>query len=499
MADRVLRHLDEDALARLEGVLDALGLVVETGGVPVDLAGVQDGVAPAADVDERRLHRRQHVLHPAEVDVARHRARLLLTRDIVLGEHPVLEDADLSAPLLLAHDHDALDALAACEELGLGDDGAAASRLTALAAALLLRLEAHRALDGRDLVLRATRLAHLRHGVRVVAVRALTRAAATATARALARPRVVLGVVVLRAVVLRGVAVALGAVALRRVVVLRVATLGTGVAVVGVVVLSLRTVAGVVTLVAATATAAASAPTRGLLVVVLIVLVVRVVVVVGVGRLLRARIVRVLARAVSGVVGRRVAIFVVLRVITATAAAARTRGARLLVGLVVATCAARGCLVTRRLVIGAARAAGHARHRVGGLEHEAERGAGGRALARVAIGDVLVTVDGLDLVARVSVLRGLGLRRCEGAAGRERAGEGEFKIFGGHGALLLRRHDVCHRKTTWALHAPRRGSFVSPAIVRVRRTEVVFYVARRLALRAAPDVTPQSFSVGGFA
>jgi len=58
---------------------------------------------------------------------------------------------------------------------------------------------------------------------------------------------------------------------------------------------------------------------------------------------------------------------------------------------------------------------------------------------------------------------------------------------------------VCHRKTTWALHAPRRGSFVSPAIVRVRRTEVVFYVARRLALRAAPDVTPQSFSVGGFA
>ena len=37
----------------------------------------------------------------------------------------------------------------------------------------------------------------------------------------------------------------------------------------------------------------------------------------------------------DGVVGRRVAILVVLRVVTATAAAARTRGARLLVGLVV--------------------------------------------------------------------------------------------------------------------------------------------------------------------
>jgi len=48
------------------------GLAAETGGVPVDLAGVQHGVATAADVDERGLHARQYVLDLAQVHVADH-------------------------------------------------------------------------------------------------------------------------------------------------------------------------------------------------------------------------------------------------------------------------------------------------------------------------------------------------------------------------------------------------------------------------------------------
>src|SRR5699024_9412050 len=109
--------------------------------LPVDLAGVEHGIASLADVDEGGLHARQDVLHAAEVDIADHR-RGRLPGDVVLNEDLVLEDPDLGAVVLLAHDHHALDALAAGEELRLGDDRAASTRLTALAAALLLRLQA---------------------------------------------------------------------------------------------------------------------------------------------------------------------------------------------------------------------------------------------------------------------------------------------------------------------------------------------------------------------
>ena len=70
--------------------------------------------------------------------------------DVVLDEDAVLEDGDLGAVADLAHDHDALDGLAAGEELGLGEDRrAAAALLAALAAALLLGLQPGRALAAR--------------------------------------------------------------------------------------------------------------------------------------------------------------------------------------------------------------------------------------------------------------------------------------------------------------------------------------------------------------
>src|SRR5690606_41619594 len=61
-------------------------------------------VTALADVDEGRLHRREHVLHPAEVDVA-DGGRLRLAGDVVLDEDVVLEHCDLRAAVALAHDH----------------------------------------------------------------------------------------------------------------------------------------------------------------------------------------------------------------------------------------------------------------------------------------------------------------------------------------------------------------------------------------------------------
>ena len=107
--------------------------------------------------------------------------------DVVLDEHLVFEHADLDAAVLRADDHLAVDGLAAREELGLGDDRAAATCVTAVAAALLLGLESRRALDPLRLgdQLGLARRAHLDDRVRRV-VRSgpalVARAAARATA-----------------------------------------------------------------------------------------------------------------------------------------------------------------------------------------------------------------------------------------------------------------------------------------------------------------------------
>ena len=107
--------------AALQRLLDPRWAAFERAGVVVDLAGVEHGVAAAADVDERGLHARQDVLHLAEVDVADHRRRVL-AGDVVLDQHAVLEHRDLGPLVALAHDHDAVDRLAAGQELRLGDD-----------------------------------------------------------------------------------------------------------------------------------------------------------------------------------------------------------------------------------------------------------------------------------------------------------------------------------------------------------------------------------------
>ena len=183
VADRVLGDLHQDRLAGLEHLLDLAGAVAGAQRVPVHLAGVEDRVAALADVDERRLHGGQDVLHAAEVDVADQRG-LRLAGDVVLDEHLVLEDRDLGEVLVLPDHHDAVDRLAAGQELGLAHDrGAPATGLPALAATLLLRLETGGAVQAGDLVLGVARLADPGDGVlRVVrtAVALLARAATTA-------------------------------------------------------------------------------------------------------------------------------------------------------------------------------------------------------------------------------------------------------------------------------------------------------------------------------
>ena len=103
-ADRVLRHLDQDRLAVLQHVLDPGRGALEILGRPVHLAGVQDGVATATDVDERRLHPREDVLDAAEVHVADHRPGAG-TGDVVLDELARLQHRDLVALTVLRDHH----------------------------------------------------------------------------------------------------------------------------------------------------------------------------------------------------------------------------------------------------------------------------------------------------------------------------------------------------------------------------------------------------------
>jgi hypothetical protein len=150
-AHRVLGDLDQDGLTGLEHLLDLAVLALGAEGVPVDLAGVEHGVAAAADVDEGRLHRGQHVLHPAEVDVADQRGRGVPV-DVVLDQDVVLEHRDLRQVVALPDDHLAGDRLAAGQELRLAQDrGSPPAGLPTLAPALSLGLHPGGSVDPGDL------------------------------------------------------------------------------------------------------------------------------------------------------------------------------------------------------------------------------------------------------------------------------------------------------------------------------------------------------------
>ena len=180
MADRILGDLHEHRVARFERQLDAARLPFEAGRVPVHLTGIQHAVAGLADVDERRLHARQHVLHAAEVDVA-DRGDLLDVGDVMLDEHVVLDDGDLRVMAAFAHHHETVHVLAAREEVLLDQLALAAALAAVVAAALLLRLQSGGALDVGDLV-DVLLLARAAHGHLIVTLLVGRAGAATATA-----------------------------------------------------------------------------------------------------------------------------------------------------------------------------------------------------------------------------------------------------------------------------------------------------------------------------
>ncbi len=151
VSDRVLGDLHQHRIAGLERELDAARLALQTRGVPVHLAGVQHAVARLADVDERGLHARQHVLHASQIDVA-DGGDLLDVRHVMLDEHVVLDHGDLRVTLTLAHHHQPLHMLAARQEILLHDLVLAAALTTVVATTLLLGLKTGRSLDIRDLV-----------------------------------------------------------------------------------------------------------------------------------------------------------------------------------------------------------------------------------------------------------------------------------------------------------------------------------------------------------
>src|SRR6185295_3605527 len=101
VGDRVLGHLDGDHLPVLEHALDlGLGAALDIGLVERDVTPVEHAVLGRADVDERRLHAGQDVLHPAEVDVAVDRLVAGGRRQRVLDQAPAFEHRDVRVATL---------------------------------------------------------------------------------------------------------------------------------------------------------------------------------------------------------------------------------------------------------------------------------------------------------------------------------------------------------------------------------------------------------------
>ena len=144
--DRVLGDLADDVLAGAQQLLDAgiaghaaepapgrLGVIgrraVDLLVVVAKVAPVEHGVFGGPDVDERGLHAGQHVLDPAQVDVAVDLGGVVGgPAHVVLDERPALEHGDLGGGGTDVDDHEvtaqrpvaALDVDAATPRLGLG-------------------------------------------------------------------------------------------------------------------------------------------------------------------------------------------------------------------------------------------------------------------------------------------------------------------------------------------------------------------------------------------
>ena len=143
----ILRDLHHHLVAGLQRVLNPALLSAKLRSLPVNLAGVEHRVAPGSDVDERRLHARQHVLDTAHVNIADDR-RVIVRGHKVLRKQPVFQDRYLRdaawavVAVALAHHHRAVHRLAPREEFRLRNNaGALALRFSTLTPPTTLRLQ----------------------------------------------------------------------------------------------------------------------------------------------------------------------------------------------------------------------------------------------------------------------------------------------------------------------------------------------------------------------
>ena len=149
--DRVLGDLHQHGVPGLQRQFNAARLPVQSCRIPVDLTGIQDGVAPASDVHERCFHAGQYVLHFADIDIA-DQGVLLCFRNKVLGEDTVLQHTDLYSVIALPDHHLPIDRFAPGQELGLSDNLPAATGIPRIPAALTLGLQPGGTLHAGDLV-----------------------------------------------------------------------------------------------------------------------------------------------------------------------------------------------------------------------------------------------------------------------------------------------------------------------------------------------------------
>src|SRR5262249_23154485 len=91
-ADGILDYLHEQRLALGQDALDRLRLRVAVPFLP-DVGDVQEARAVQADLDERRLHPREHARDLARVDVP-HEAPARRALDVQLLRHARLHDGD---------------------------------------------------------------------------------------------------------------------------------------------------------------------------------------------------------------------------------------------------------------------------------------------------------------------------------------------------------------------------------------------------------------------
>ena len=155
MADRILGHLDQNRVTRLQSRLDATRLAFKTNGIPVHFTGIEDGVTTTANINECGFHRGQHILHATEVDVADHRL-LGATSNVVLHQQIIFEDRDLIQTIMISDHHLTIHGLATSQELRLSNTVATATFTTSFLATLLLRFQTSRPLESLHLVVNVT-------------------------------------------------------------------------------------------------------------------------------------------------------------------------------------------------------------------------------------------------------------------------------------------------------------------------------------------------------